>query len=154
MGRQPQQVHIYPYRTTPEGKKEYAVFQRSDDPACRQGVCGGIENNETLEDGARREVLEEAGITAPLPLYRSDSLSFLPANIFHTRRQRARGGDVVVVPMYFFAMPFDGTIKLSKKHLACRWLDFESAHSLVYYADQKIALWELNERRRRGNLER
>ena len=67
MGRQPQQIHIYLYRTTPEGKKEYAVFQRSDDPACRQGVYGGIENNETLEEGAGREILEEAGITARFP---------------------------------------------------------------------------------------
>lgn len=41
MGRQPQQVHIYLYRTTPEGKKEYAVFQRSDCMLARS-IRGGL----------------------------------------------------------------------------------------------------------------
>lgn len=65
MARQPQQVHIWLYRQNAQGKWEFAVFRRSDCPDCWQGVCGGLEEGETLEEGARRELLEEAGIARP-----------------------------------------------------------------------------------------
>ena len=74
MSRQPQQVHIWLYRENGRAEWEFAVFQRSDNPDCWQGVCGGLEEGETLEEGARRELFEEAGIAGPRPLYRLDSV--------------------------------------------------------------------------------
>lgn len=67
MARQPKQVHIYLYRER-ENKYEYAIFHRADMPECWQGICGGVEDQETEEEGVRREVREEAGITEPLSL--------------------------------------------------------------------------------------
>lgn len=151
MARQPIQVHIYLYRKRKE-HSEYAVFQREDMPFCWQGVCGGLEDNETAEEGARRELYEEAGVEVTLPLYRLESVSYLPVNIFNVESQKAWGSDVVVVPIYFFAMPFDGMINLSNEHTDVKWLPYEEAYELVFYTDQKIALYELNERLRRRNL--
>ncbi len=51
-----------------------------------------------------------------LPLYPLESASSLPANIFDKETQELWGKNVVVVPMIFFAMPFDGTGKLSEEH--------------------------------------
>lgn len=154
MARQPKQVHIWLYRRTAEGYA-YAVFHRADMPECWQGVCGGLEDAETLEEGARRELFEEAGIAdASLPLYRLDSVSYLPDNIFSAKARAVWGKDVVVVPMYFFAMPFEGEIRLSHEHSRMRWLPFDEAHRLTYFNDQKTALYELKERLSRGNLER
>lgn len=54
--------------------------------------------------------------------------------------------------MIFFAMPFDGTVKLSEEHTDIKWLPYEEAYELVYFMDQKIALYELNEKLLRGIL--
>lgn len=154
MSRQPQQVHIFLYRKNSRGVYEFAILQRSDNPLWWQGVCGGVEEGETIEGGARREIFEEAGIDEKLPLYPLDSLSYLPADIFNKEHQRAWGKDVVVIPMYFFAMPFQGQIKLSDEHIQCRWLPYEEAEKLVYFDDQKVALWETKERLLRENMVR
>ena len=152
MARRPQQVHIWLYRQNAQGKWEFAVFRRSDCPDCWQGVCGGLEEGETLEEGARRELLEEAGIAAPRPLYRLDATGCVPARVFHKRVQEAWGKAVVVVPMAFFAMPFDGEIVLSHEHTEIAWLPYSEAERLVIFHDQKNALYELHERLHRDNL--
>lgn len=152
MSRQPKQVHIYLYRKNLNGCYEFAIFQRADNELWWQGICGGVEDGETIESGARREISEEAGISDKLPLYRLDTESYLPAIIFHTQTQAIWGKDIVVIPMYFFAMPFDGIIKISHEHKEFRWLPYEEAEKLVYFHDQKTALWEVKERLLRGNL--
>lgn len=149
MPRQPKQVHIFLFRQKGNAY-EYAIFQRADMPFCWQGVCGGLEDNETIEEGARRETLEEAGITEKVPLYLLESISFLPDTIFSDTARKVWGRSVVVVPMYFFAMPFDGGIVLSEEHTDVKWLTYNDAYDIVYYMDQKIALYELNEKLLRG----
>ena len=151
MARQPKQAHIYLFRKNNE-QYEFAIFRRSDMPECWQGICGGLEDNESLEEGARREIFEEAGITDFLPLYRLESISYIPDHVFGEKARTHWGKDVVVVPMYFFAMPFDGTIKLSAEHTDVVWLPFEQAHDLIFFKDQQVALYELNERLIRNNL--
>lgn len=151
MARQPKQVHIFLYRER-NNAFEYAIFQRADMPFCWQGVCGGLEDEETPEEGARRELFEEAGIAERLPLIQLESVSFLPADIFSPEQLKIWGDDVVVIPMFFFVMPFGGEIKLSEEHSDVKWLSFEEADRLVYYHDQKTALYELNEKLRRGIL--
>ena len=145
MARQPRQVHIYLFRQR-AGQYEYAIFQRADMPFCWQGVCGGLEGNETLEEGARREVYEEAGIIEHYPLYALESVSYLPDNIFKETTRQIWGNSIVVVPIYFFAMPCEMEIMLSEEHSEVRWLPYQEAYDLVYYQDQKTALYELNER--------
>ena len=85
-----------------------------------------------------------------LALWRS--ASSIPANIFDKETQELWGKNVVVVPMIFFAMPFDGTVKLSEEHTDIKLLPYEEAYELVYFMDQKIALYELNEKLLRGIL--
>lgn len=151
MSRQPQQVHIFLYRKK-NADYEFAIFQRADNELWWQGVCGGVEEGETVETAARRELFEETSINAELPLFKLDTLSYLPSNIFSPHTQKIWGNNVVVVPMCFFAVPFDGDITLSHEHTKFKWLPYEEADSLVYFHDQKTALWELKERLLRGNL--
>lgn len=152
MARQPIQVHVYLYKKTKEMTYEFAIFQRADNDQWWQGICGGVEENESLEMSARREVFEEAGIDEKHPLYPLESKSYLPVYIFSDKTQAIWGKDRVVVPMYFFAMPYEGPITLSDEHTDFKWLSYEAAEPLVYFHDQKTALWELKERLIRGNL--
>lgn len=144
-------MHIYLYRKRND-EYEYAVFQRKEMLSCWQGVCGGVEGNETLEEAARRELFEEAGVKDALPLYRLESISYLPVNIFSEKTQTIWGEDKIVIPMYHFAMPFDGKIKLSDEHENIKWLNYEKANSTIYFHDQQNALYELNERLLRKNI--
>ena len=151
MARQPKQVHIFLFRQK-QAQYEYAIFQRADMPLCWQGICGGAEDDETIEEAARRETFEEAGIKQLLPLYRLESISYLPDNIFTPDDKAAGGENVVVIPMYFFAMPYSGDIKLSEEHNEMKWLTYKDSYDLIYYTDQKTALYELNEKLLRGIL--
>jgi dATP pyrophosphohydrolase len=54
--------------------------------------------------------------------------------------------------MTFFAMAYDGPVTLSEEHTGFGWHAYEAAEALVYFHDQKVALWELDERLRRGSL--
>lgn len=150
MARQPINIHVYLYRENPDNETEFAIFQRADDLKCWQGISGGVEDGETIEDAALRESFEEAGTPLDSPLYRLDTVSYLPSDIFSAHV--IWGKDVVVCPMFFFAIPFDGDIILSHEHTEVRWLTYEDADALIYWHDQKNALWELNQRLIRKNL--
>ena len=145
MTRRPQQVHIFLFRKRHE-TYEYALFQRADTPFCWQGVCGGLEDSETLEEGARREIFEEAGIDTYAPLYPLESISYLPDYLFSETDRAFWGKDIAVIPMYFFAMPWQGAIQLSEEHTDYKWLSYQQAYELMCFQDQQIALYELNQK--------
>ena len=144
MSRQPIQVHVYLFRKSHIGY-EYAIFQRSDLTVCWQGICGGLEDDETIIEGARREIREESGIAEPFSLYRLKTTSFLPADIFSEKAQKIWGDEIIVIPMYYFAMEYDGEIALSDEHLQFKWMSYQDAQDVIYFDDQKTALYELNE---------
>lgn len=154
MARQAEQVHIYLYRKNLKNSYEYAIFQRSENNLWWQGITGGVEEGENLEEAARREIFEEAGIAYKYPLYKLDNVSSLRTNLFDRETQDLWGRDIVVIPMYFFAMPYDGAIELSYEHTGFKWLPYKEAENLIYFHDQKTGLWELKERLKRGNLKR
>lgn len=151
MARNPVNVHIYLYRIN-NNEFEYSIFQRADNLKWWQGISGGVEEGETILQAALRESFEEAGTPINAPIYPLDTVSYLPADIFtaHT----LWGKDIVVCPMFFYAIPFNGDILLSDEHKEVRWLKYDEAENLVYFHDQKTALWELNQRLLRGNLVR
>ena len=150
--RQPFNIHVFLYHMNEHGIWEYAMFQRADNPQIWQGIAGGVEDEESIEQAVIREVKEEAGVVLTVPLYKLDTISFLPSHIFPEHFEW--GSDVVVCPMVHFAAAHDGAITLSDEHLHAQWCTFDLAYTMMYWHDQKTALWELNQRLLRGNLER
>jgi len=149
MARAPYNIHIFLYRITKSGDREYAIFRRSDDSKW-QGICGGGEDGETIVQSALREAYEEARLPKCTILSKLDSISYIPATEF--KDSEHWGKNVVVIPMYYFGASYDGEITLSSEHSEYKWCDFNEASKLIYWHDQKNALWELNERLERGLL--
>jgi dATP pyrophosphohydrolase len=151
--RQPFSVLVFPFRRHADGQRpRFAVFRRSDDGNW-QSVAGGVEDDETLVEAARRETAEEAGIIARCPLYKLDMVSGVAKTWFAARTYWA--DDLYIVQKHFFGMDltedFSG-ISLSVEHGDFRWVRYEVAESLLRYDDDKTALWELDERIRRDDL--
>lgn len=149
--RQPRQIHVFLYRKREE-RWEFAVFLRSNLKDCWQGISGGVEDDETLEEAARRELWEETGITGDRPLHLLDCVNCFSAEGIGKKHAARWGEKVILVPIRYFAMPYDGPIRLSGEHLEFRWLPYEPAEELLYFAEQKTALYELNQRLLRGLL--
>lgn len=143
MARAPYNVHVFLYRITENGDKEYSIFRRSDDGVW-QGICGGGEDGETIIESALREAYEEAGLPQNIVLHKLDTTSYIPATEFKASGYWSK--NVVVIPMYFFATLYKGNITLSHEHSEYKWCSFNEARNLMYWHDQKNALWELNER--------
>jgi 8-oxo-dGTP pyrophosphatase MutT (NUDIX family) len=85
---------------------------------------GAVEGDERPEEGARRELLEEAGITIPGPL-----------RVIGVFPQRVYGQDTYCVT---YACTCDeGEIVVSDEHTAFRWID-PTDYRARYFSDEVI----------------
>ena len=152
MARAPFQVLVLPYRLLPEGKVRYAVFRRRDMGMTWQAIAGGGEDDETPLEAARREAWEEAGIPPESVYLPLDSLATVPVVHFPDFRDR---DDRFVIPEHSFGVEVTGAeLRLSREHVAVAWLPFAEAHARLRWDSNRNALWELDQRLRRGHLAR
>jgi dATP pyrophosphohydrolase len=142
--RAPFQVIVFPYRITPSGTYQYAIFFRR---TLRYGdfwqaISGGGEDDETPLQAAVREVYEEGGLSEETEFIRLDSMATIPAP---QAAGMLWGPDVLVVPEYAFGADAAGQeIVLSQEHDAYRWVDYKTAQQLLRFDSNKNALWELD----------
>lgn len=152
MVRRAQNVHIYFYRKSKTGGFEYAVLQRTDDPGIFQGASGGVRDDESPKQTARRVASYEAGAPVGARLFQLTATGYVPVTVFGPHAAEW-GDDVVVVPIYFYAMQLD-EILFSEQHKSVQWHPYDETARLFTFESQRTGLWELNERLRRGNLKR
>jgi dATP pyrophosphohydrolase len=142
--RAPFQVIVFPYRITPSGTYQYAIFFRR---TLRYGdfwqaISGGGEDDETPLQAAVREAYEEGGLSEETEFIRLDSMATIPAP---QAAGMLWGPDVLVVPEYAFGADAAGQeIVLSQEHDAYRWVDYKTAQQLLRFDSNKNALWELD----------
>lgn len=146
--RQPWNVFVFLYKKT-NNTYEFALLKRKDDGVW-QGVAGGGEESETFEMAAQREAFEETGLPYSNKLYKLDTMSYMEASIFSCYKEW--GEEIFVIPMYYYATEYDGDITISDEHSEYGWFNYEEAQKLLYWHDNKTALWELNERLKRRKL--
>ena len=146
MPRAPFQILVFPFRPTPDGDWEYAIFRRSD-LGWWQGIAGGGEDNETPLEAARRECAEEAGIPPASRFIALDTTASIKATWF---RDSHHWGDRYVIPEHAFGVECQPGFEpaLSDEHAECRWLPYEDAEPLLRFDSNRTALWELNLRLR------
>lgn len=144
MSRAAFQVLIIPYRIDANGQPCYLLFRRADIDVW-QWIAGGGEDNEEPEQTARRESLEEAGISEAAHFIWLDSVASIPA--IHFADRHIWGDDVYVIREYSFGVEVkDEEVCLSSEHKECAWLNYETARSHLEWDSNKTALWELHSR--------
>ena len=142
------QVVVIPFRRD-EDQPRFAVFLRSD-AGYWQAIAGGGEGNEPPIDAARREALEEAGISAG-EFIQLKSMDTVPVVNFKAHTEWP--SDLYVIPQYTFAVEVtEFHLALSDEHTDYRWVVYEEAEQMLRWQSNKNALWELNERLKRNDL--
>jgi 8-oxo-dGTP pyrophosphatase MutT (NUDIX family) len=103
-------------------------------------VSGGLEPDETPQEGAQRELLEETGLRAevrPLPVSLSYSLLDDPPAI---RARYAAGIERVTVHAFVADAESGWEPKLDAEHDVYRWCALEDAVELMAYETTRAAL--------------
>ena len=128
----------------------YGVFLRRKENFW-QFISGGGENDESPSETAIRELKEETGINIKEnELLKLESSSTIP--VVNITGRFTWGEKVFVVPEYSFAVNVTNKeIILSDEHKMMQWMNYDEAVSKLKYDSNKTALWELNERMKRGN---
>ena len=141
--RKPIQVLVFPYRKKKDSQQlEYCLFLREDLDVW-QGIAGGVEENETIEECAKRETFEEGGLLKSSQFIKLSSFVSIPSiNITGT----TWNSQIYVVYEYAFGVYATTDITISDEHSKYKWVSYEEAMNLLYWDSNKNALWELNER--------
>ncbi len=138
------QVLVIPYLFNGDGEPRYLVFKRADQNYW-QWIAGGGMIGEPVEQAARRESFEEAGIAGNISLVRLDSTASIPA--VHFADNHLWGNGTYVIPEYSFGIEVENEqVNLSGEHEECVWLDYETALNRLKWDSNKTALWELHNR--------
>ena len=147
MARSQYQVLVIPYFLN-HGEPVYGVFRRRDMGLWQFISGGGEDTDESIEATARREVMEETGLSGDF--LRLDTYFSIPANCFRDS-EKLWGRDCFVVPEYAFALRVTQSgITLSDEHTEYRWEGYETVRSLLQYDSNRTALWELDQRLKLG----
>ena len=150
MTRAPFQVLVLTFRRLRSDTIEFGCLRRADDDRW-QGVAGGGERDETPDDTAVRETVEELGVPPSAPFYRLTTTCSIPAFYFRERRNWPRG--VFVIPEHSFAVDCTSLrVCLSHEHVSVAWGTYEETRDKLSWDSNKTALWELTERLRTNML--
>jgi dihydroneopterin triphosphate diphosphatase len=144
------QVLVLPY-TIQNNIIKYAVFHRSDMQVL-QFIAGGGEDGETPLQSAKREAYEEAGIKYDNKYYSLETCCSISTECFKAYRN-IWGKDCLVIPEYAFVVNVTSELmELSNEHTDYEWMDYETAKQKLRYDSNKVALWEVDNKIRRGLL--
>ena len=139
--RAPFQVLIIPYKIIDKSPL-FCIFHRADHNQW-QFIAGGGENGETPLEAAKRETVEESGVTSK-KWVELKSLSYIPATVIHAKHRQNWDKDTYVIPEYAFAFECMEDIKLSHEHTEYIWAPYEEAIKKLEWDSNRTALYELN----------
>ena len=145
MARAKYQILVIPY-CIKDRKAQFCLFQRSDMGIWQFIAGGGEDEDSSILESAKREALEEAGISGTCNFFRLDTCCSIPSNCFRNA-DALWGKECFVIPEYAFVVKVESTsLQLSHEHTEYNWLTYEEAQEVLQYDSNKTALWELNRR--------
>lgn len=103
--------------------------------ANKWGVPGGLlEIDEKIEDGLKREVIEEAGLEMEVVGVIAVGNFEWPGFVFKNGEKK----DVRIIEICYLCINPVGKIKLSEEQIEYKWVTQEDARGLEYSADSKV----------------
>ena len=138
--RLPIQVAIYIVRLAGDGGREYLMLHRVlKRLSFWQGVTGGVESEETIEQTAVRELTEETGF-APDDLQAIGYTYTFPADEFFRDMYETQPDEIT--QHVFVARVLAGSEPTldAVEHDQYRWCSFEEALNLLYWWDDKESI--------------
>lgn len=139
--RQPVQVLVYPVRRT-GGTWEYLLLRRiSERGGFWQGVTGGVEKGEDLDEAARRELVEETGL---VPLALEDiGYSYSYSVVGNEWPEHFYGVGVEKITEHAFVAFVEGQqepVIDPEEHDEWKWLRFRKALEILKWPENVVAL--------------
>ena len=146
--RLPKQVLVIPYRVINKDV-EYCIFQRKD-MQIWQWISGGVEDfDEDIISAARREIYEETNISNIPKIIELEGFAKIP--VVNIVKEFMWGDNIFYSDEYAFAVNVGNKkIKISEEHDKFKWVSYSEAKALLRYDSNKSALWELDEKIKRG----
>ncbi|MBC8322406.1 MAG: NUDIX pyrophosphatase [Candidatus Marinimicrobia bacterium] len=129
-------VDAYVFRKTADGLR-FLILKRSKTKLYEhlwQGVAGKIETGETAPEAAKRELMEETGLT-PKTMFVADHVS---------QFYEAHGDRVNLVPVFGIEVDSD-MVTLSDEHCEYKWVTLEVALDHLIWCGQKQGIQVVNE---------
>ena len=155
--RLPIQIQVYGYRQT-EDKIEYLLLKRIPEKGGNWQACtGGLEDGETLQACALRELAEETTITevqslyGPYHIFQFTEKGFYEAILKEENVNISEVEDGVTITEFVWGAKItsDEKIDLTKniypEHDEYKWCSYEEAMDLLYWENGKVALKILHE---------
>jgi dihydroneopterin triphosphate diphosphatase len=139
--RQPIQVLIYVYRMTALGPSYLLLHRIPAEGNFWQGVSGGVEDLETPAETARREALEETGLTDLVVVDIHLCVSFKPNYPEHCRNTFGYVPDLM--PQHVFVAEHSSLQPVRvdpTEHNSICWCSLEEAMDLLHWPTDKEAL--------------
>jgi len=150
MARAPFQILVLPFRVNGADVFEYALFKRSDE-SYWQGIAGGGEDSEAALAAAKREAFEEAQISPATPFFALQTMPMVP--VFHFQARDHWPKDLYVIPNFCYAADCSSiAFALSDEHSEYKWMRYDHGYDALRWEDNKIALWELDQRLHNNDL--
>ncbi|MBF9002963.1 NUDIX hydrolase [Vibrio nitrifigilis] len=142
--RQPFSINTFLYRVE-EGSIRFLLLKRVQRselslPAFWQGVTGGMEEGETLEETAAREIFEETGYKPNLIEAAGYEYSF---PIKDEWRVSYGSGPTEIIEKVYCAK-VEGEPQLSDEHSEYKWVSESEAKELMHFDTNKLALEAAN----------
>ncbi len=136
--RRPTQVLVHPVRRTENGWHYLMLRRIPQRGGFWQGVSGGAEWGEELQDAARRELFEETGL-------RPTELRPVDCHYTFAMQERwkewYRPGTTEIEEYVFLAVVEGEDVALSpQEHDDCRWCTYEQALALLVWPENVTAL--------------
>lgn len=112
-----------------------------------QFIVGGGQDGEIPLKSVKPEAYEEAGILLDNKYYSLETCCSISTECFKAHRS-IQAEDCLVIPEYTFAVNVRGdAMKLSNEYI-----DYETAKQKLRYDSNKVALWEVDTKIKRGLL--
>ena len=142
--RQPFSINAFLYRVE-EGSVRFLLLkrvQRSEFglPAFWQGVTGGMEEGETFEETAAREIFEETGYKPSL----IEAVGYEYSFPIKDEWRASYGPEPTEIIERVYCAEVEGEPVLSAEHSEYKWVSESDAVELIHFDSNKLALEAAN----------